>query len=111
MIIKVELIADDGTKQCMMFGNGYKKWHQQLYEYLCQENRDGVRYRRYGLLEQSRAKWIGGCKWWPCDTFDGYYTKRTGKDGSKIKFGMPSETTLVKFEDILGEVAELNLSR
>lgn len=64
MIIKVELIEDDGTTNCMMFGNDYEKWPQQLYEYLCQENRAGIHYRRYGLLKQSRSKWIGGCKWW-----------------------------------------------
>jgi|GEM_PF-4687758 len=34
MIVKAELIDDDDHRHIMMFGNSYKKWHQQLYEYL-----------------------------------------------------------------------------
>lgn len=112
MIIKVELIQEGtGAKWCMMFGNDYKKWYQQLYEYLCRANRQSIRYTRYGSLEQSRAKWIGGLKWCSCDSFPEYYMERNGKDSTKVNFSMVSERTLVKFENILAEVAELNLDK
>ena len=113
MIVKVELIQEGtGTKWCMMFGNSYKKWHQQLYEYLCSANRKGIKYKRYGLLEQSRAEWVsGGLKWCLWESFPAYYMERNGKDSNKVKFGIVSERTLVKFEKILMEVAELNLDK
>lgn len=112
MIIKVELIEEtNGSKHCMMFGTSYKKWYQQLYEYLCAANRKGIRYTRYGSLEQSRAQWVkGGLKWCSCESVAAYYIERNDKDFRKINFTIPSETTLVKFEDILGEVSELNLN-
>ncbi len=113
MIIKVELIQEGtGAKWCMMFGNSYKKWYQQLYEYLCSANRKGIRYKRYGSLEQSRAKWVsGGLKWCLWESFPEYYMERNGKDFRKVNFGIVSETTLVKFEDILVEVSKLRLDK
>ncbi len=111
MIIKVELIEDNGTTNCMMFGNDYKKWSQQFYEYLLSKNREGIHYRRYGLLEQSKVKWIGGLKWIDCDSFPGDYMERTGKDAERIKFESPSCKTLNNVISILAEVYQLRLDK
>lgn len=112
MIIRVELMAENGNIHCMMFGNSYKKWDQQLYEYLCSQNRKGIRLSKYGRLEQSRAMWVGGgLKWCSCDSFAEYYMERNGRDANRINFDMVSETTLVKFEDILIGVSELRLDK
>lgn len=111
MIVKVELISDDDCRHIMVFGNNYKQWYQQLYEYLCSANKKGIKYRRYAALAQSRSKWIGGgLKWCSYDSFPEYLMERDGRREEDINFYMASETTLVKLEDILSEVAELNLA-
>ena len=112
MVIKVELIDTDGNSNCMMFGNDYKTWYQQLYEYLCQKNREGIRYEQYGFIQQSKAKWVsGGLKWCPCGAFAGYYMERNGKDADKVIFGKPSSVTLTKFFSILIKVSKLRLNK
>lgn len=69
----------------MLFGTSYKRWQQQLWEYLC-EHRE---IKSVEKIEYSKYKWIAysGLKWCQFSNLD-YHLKHTEReaDVGKIKF-------------------------